>query len=99
MNENCVSGNIGDRKKVKRISCLDYGVTRQSFLKSLFESFHPLNIMILLLFGACSLLPIEDRVEWSRLRSTKFVQMRSLLFDVAVKIVGANFWSMIRSLG
>lgn len=97
--EDYVSGKIGDRERVKRISRVDYGVTRKYFLKSLFESFHPLNIMILLLFGACSLLLIEDRVEWSKLKSTKFVQMRSLLFDLAAKIMGANFWSMIQSVG
>jgi len=76
--EEYVASKIGGRRRIVKISKRDYNTTRSFFLRSLLRPFHPLNPLILAFFGVCSLLPLEDRFEWSMLRSTKIGQFTIL---------------------
>ncbi|NIN98333.1 MAG: hypothetical protein GTO49_25800 [Anaerolineae bacterium] len=52
-------------------------------MKSLFESKNPLNLFILLFFGAFSVVAIEDQFKWTILQSTKIRQIVAVLFQKA----------------
>ncbi|NIN68241.1 MAG: hypothetical protein GTO63_26750 [Anaerolineae bacterium] len=73
----------GAKMRTLRVSREDYGTTRRYFLKSLFESKNPLNLFILLFFGAFSVVAIEDQFKWTILQSTKIRQIVAVLFQKA----------------
>jgi len=69
--EEYVASKIGERRRIRKISRRDYDTTRSFFLGSLLRPLHPLNPLVLLFLGVCSLLPLEDQYEWSMLKTTK----------------------------
>ncbi len=79
--EDYVAEKTGLRMRTMKASREDYGIARRYFLKSLFESPNPLNLFILLFFGAFSVVAIEDQFRWSILKSTKIRKIIALLFQ------------------
>ncbi len=79
--EEYVAVKIGYRKRIKEISMIDYNTTKICFLRTLFDSFNPINLCIFLFFGLTSYLPIEDQVEWSVLESTKIRQLINTIIN------------------
>lgn len=79
--EDYVAMKTGIKGRTMEISRRDYDTTRMHFLRSLFGSPNPLNLLILLFFGAFSVIAIEDRFKWSILESTKIRQIIAMLFQ------------------
>ena len=79
--EDYVAIKTGAKMRTMRVSRDDYGTARRYFLKSLFESSNPLNLFILLFFGAFSVIAIEDQFRWTILKSTKIRQITAMLFQ------------------
>ena len=79
--EDYVAEKTGLRMRTMKASREDYGIARRYFLKSLFESPNPLNLFILLFFGAFSVVAIEDQFRWSILKSTKIRKIIAVLFQ------------------
>jgi hypothetical protein len=79
--EDYVAKKTGIKGRTVRISRHDYATTRRHFLRSLFGTPNPLNLLILLFFGAFSVIAIEDQFRWSILESTKIRQIIAVLFQ------------------
>jgi len=66
-----VASKTGRVRETADASRADYAFTLGYFIKNIFTSFKIGGLALLILFGVASFLPLENRTEWSRLRSEK----------------------------
>jgi hypothetical protein len=66
-----VASKTGKVRETADASRADYAFTLGYFIKNVFTSLKIGGLALLILFAAASLLPLEDRTKWSRLRSEK----------------------------
>jgi len=69
--ERYVASKIGEAERIREISRADIKLTTASFLASILRRTDPLNLLVLTILGISSLLPHEDRAEWTTLTTTK----------------------------
>jgi len=65
-----VKTKLPDKETVEHISKTDYQYTANIFLKTLLGT-NPLTILVFTAITLASLLPLEDKHKWRRLKSTK----------------------------
>ena len=66
-----VASKTGRVRETAEASRADYAFTLGYITKTIFTSFKFGGLSLLILFGVASFLPLENRTEWSRLRSEK----------------------------
>lgn len=69
--ERYVALKTGKSRETAVISQFDFNFTMKYFLKSLIKSTHIFAPLFLMFFAITSILPIEDPIKWSKLKSEK----------------------------